>query len=226
MRWNRTFFLLIVGAMLIAVAPIASAGKPDCEADPSHPSCKPDRPDDEPAAGTTCVSPWWAGDVRTDDFTITLGPDQTDACVDVLTEHAGPWLITVTGSGARSLLIVPRDAYAPGDSCGGVRLPRDQIYSTFPLPHWEDPRFDEIPVATVNACPGDDPEGIGEFAETVERDLNGDGTVDETEIVMESTGEPHPLALLVFSSGSKRPAYQLIIEVDLPPLSQPVPPPP
>ncbi|MDK1019933.1 MAG: hypothetical protein QGM46_06235 [Actinomycetota bacterium] len=81
-----------------------------------------------------------------------------------------------------------------------------------------------IPAATVNACPGNDDGGVGEFAETVERDLdhvgdvvNSDGDVDEFEIVMEATGEVHPLVFLVFSQGLKK-TDRIAIHVDLPPL--------
>lgn len=130
------------------------------------------------------------------------------------------------------MLLIPRDAYAPGDSCGGVRLRGDAIYGApIPLPYfedlngnlvqdpdeWGDTRFSEIPLATVNACPGNaDPDGPnpdGEFAELIERLVDGEIVVTEE---WEKREEVHPLAFIVSSSGLKKVGDKLIIRVDLP----------
>jgi len=208
--------LALATALLVAIPASAKKGG------------TPGPPDREPLAGTTCESPWWDGDIKVDDFEIILDAGHPDACIDVLTEFAGQWKVTVrdlAGDGLRSLLLVPRDAVAPGDSCGGERRRNAAVYDDWTLPHPDDPRewlprdasgVPIIPAATVNACPGDDEAGIGLFAETVEWDINGDGVVDENDTTMEATGDPHPLALLVFSSGLRK-GDQIVIHVDLPP---------
>lgn len=216
-----SIMLLVLAMVLLAAAP-ASAKKGGI----------PGPPDREPVAGTTCVSPWWDGDIQdsnndgwSDDFTIILDKDNPGACVDVLTEFAGVWTVTVevlAGDAPRALTIVPRDAVAPGDSCGGEGRRGPSVTEPWILPHPDDPRgFAVIPAATVNACPGNDEGGVGEFAETVERDVhvddvvNSDGVVDETEILMEATGEVHPLVFLVFSQGLKK-TDSIAIHVTLP----------
>ena len=144
---------------------------------------------------------------------LDAGNDGT--CIDILTDAEGTWNVTVEvtgGDGARTMTIVPRDAVGPGDSCGGQQRRGTSVYDPWVLPHPDDPRFDVIPVATVNACPGDDEAGVGSFAETVERLVDG---VIETEIVYEPTDEAHPLALLIFTQGIRR-ADQVTVTVDLP----------
>jgi len=213
---KRLLIILLALATALLFAVPAGAKKPD----------KPGKPDREPLAGTTCVTPWSDGDIKdkdgdgwSDDFTLLLDANNESACVDVLTNTAGPWHVTVTdlsGDGVRNMTIVPRDAYAPGDSCGGEGRRGSTVYDPWVFPHPEDPRgFTEIPVATVNACPGDDEAGIGLFAETVEWDVNSDGLVDENDTVMEPTGETHPLAFLVFTQGLRR-TDAVAVHVDLP----------
>lgn len=226
---RRYSIMLLIATIALALAAPATAGKPGDRGKPDS--------DSEPVAGTTCVTPWWDGDVKdinddgwSDDFTIILDADNPSACVDVLTEFAGVWTVTVEileGNAPRSLTIVPRDAVGPGDSCGGESRRGDSVTDVWILPHPEDPRgFTTIPVATVNACPGDaDPDGDspeGEYAETVDRDLDSvesvqqsSGDIDDTVIVMEATGEVHPLVLVVFSQGLKK-TDRIALHVDLP----------
>ena len=196
--------LTLALVLLIAVPAFAKKDKP------------PVPPAGEPIPGTTCVSPWWEGDIHdtdedgwSNDFEIVLTADEPDACIDVLTKVSGIWNITVEGEGARAMTIVPRDAYAPGDSCGGEQRRGDAVYESWTLPHPDDARFDVIPASTVNACPDDDESGIGYFAETIERP-SGD-----VEIVSIPTDEVHPLALLVFSQGLRRNGT-VTVSVDLP----------
>lgn len=99
------------------------------------PPDKPDNPNDEPRVSVTCVSPWWEGDFKTGDFDIYLDRNNPDACVDVLTESAGQWEVTVTleeGIWRKpELMMVPRDAaWAdwPSDSCGGEKRVGDAVY--------------------------------------------------------------------------------------------------
>ncbi len=112
MRRLTIMLLELATALLLAVP--ATAEKPD----------NPGKPDSEPVAGTTCVSPWWDGDIKdndgdgwSDDFTIILDKNNQNGCVDVLTEFAGAWIATVqveAGDAPRVLTIVPRDAVGPG----------------------------------------------------------------------------------------------------------------
>jgi len=221
---KRLLIILLALATALLFAVPASAKKGGIPGPPD--------PEPEPPNVTTCVSPWWDGDIMdsdedgfSDDFTLILDAVNEGACVDVLTEFAGQWFVTVElleGKGPRSVLIVPRDG-TPGDSCGGYRLRGDAVYDLWTLPHPEDPReqllrdsngVPLIPVATVNACPGNDEAGVGFFGELIERDTDDDGDVDETVAVMERTDEPHPLALLVFTGlkGDDR----IAVHVDLP----------
>lgn len=210
MRRLTIVMLTLATALVIAVP--ASAKKDN-----------PGPPDPEPLAGTTCVSPWWEGDIKdgdgdgwSDDFEIVLNAEQQNACIDIMTDTAGTWNITVEvtgGDGARTMTIIPRDAVAPGDSCGGEGRRGSSIYDPWVLPHPDDLRFDVIPASTVNACTDDDQAGIGYFAETVER-LSSDGFI-ETEIVSIPTNEIHPLAFLVFTQGL-RGDDEVTLFVDLP----------
>jgi hypothetical protein len=222
--------LVALAALLVMTAAPTVAKKPD----------NPGKPEPAAGGGVTCSRadldiPWWHpdADVKTDDFQIILDKDNPDACVDVIPPAAGRWFVTVTkeGAGTRSLLLIPRDAIAPGDSCGGVRLLGEDIYATpIPLPYFEDldgdrvqdsdesgdTRFSFIPLATINACPGDaDPDGPnpdGQNSELVERLENGEIVLTEE---WSKTDEVHPLAFLVFSR-LKKAGDRIIIDVDLP----------
>ncbi len=221
---RRFWIVLLVVAVGLLIAVPAGADKPNCEADPDHHSCAKNEPDDEPLAGTTCSRPdlpWYHEDwdVMDKDFVFTLDRDQPSVCFDVMTAEAGAWYVTVTriGRGANQLTIVPRDAVAPGDSCGGLGVRGDDIYEApIRLPDLSDPRMDEIPAATVNACLGNaDPDvHWGEFAELVELP----GSPPTSEIMFDrDTDIQHPLAFLVFSGGLNRPGAGVTICVDLPP---------
>lgn len=206
---KKTLILLMALATALAIAAPAAAKKPDDAG----------KPDNEPLAGTTCVSRWWESpELKTSTFSFELTEGGDDfACIDVLTSTAGVWEATVTPvtAGARvgSMTIVPRDAYAPGDSCGGEgRRGWDDIQAIWTFPHPDDPRFDVIPAATVNACSGDDPGGDGQFAETVES-LDAEGNLISETVMEPRPWEPHPLAFLV---STRRLRGTVEIEVTLP----------
>lgn len=205
---RKLMIVLLALATALAIAAPAAAKKPDNPGKPGG---------DEPLAGTTCVRP--PSLVTTDFISFELsegGPE--DACFDVLTTLAGVWHATVTpvtpDARVRTMTIVPRDAYAPGDSCGGEgRRGWDAIQAPWEFPHPDDPRFDVIPAATVNACPGDDPGGVGQFAETLDT-FDDEGNLVFSEAVMDPDPDtPHPLAFLVFTQGLRG---TVRIDVDLP----------
>ena len=199
MKKTRTMtltMLALAALLVVTVAPAGARGR-----DSTGP------PAQEPTGGTTCVdngAP--AGDLKWDDndsgFTITLTADDDYACVDVLWATAGKWQITVTGEGARSLTLVPRDSVAPGDSCGGAMLRRDAVYGVLTLPLDEDTR-NEIPAGYVNAC------GV-EYAEWV-HDLDvcnavlKDGSDSELPCLITTvhTEHAHPLVFQAFLGGGK-----------------------
>lgn len=182
----------------------------------------PDKPDDPPPVSVTCVSPWWA-DYETDDFDIVLTGDQPDSCVDVLTDTEGLWVATVTRGPDTiwrrpELMMVPRDAAWPSDSCGGIKRVGESVFDQdWVFPPADDPRgFTTIPAATVNACPGWDAmpaggNGIGEWGELVEYEF-GDPVKE-----YKATGELHPLAFVVWSHNLRK-GEIVFIHIDLPPL--------
>jgi hypothetical protein len=151
--------------------------------------------------------------VQTGDFWFTLAGKKPGTCIDVLTETAGPWEVTVTGEGARYLGLIPRDSIAPGDSCGGPLLRNEaNIYGSSPHILGYD---GIVPAATINAC------GT-EWTEWV--DIATPGLVPETDcvatdgdqcLVAAALDVAHPLILQVFmqSGGGSTTFY-----VDLPPL--------
>lgn len=106
-------------------------------------------------------------------FTFVLNGKADQVCLDVLHGTAGVWEVQVDGNGGtvqlNRILIVPRDSYAPGDSCGGVDLRQVTLPLNQQLPL-------VIPAGTVNACGTQ----YGEW-------INGN-------LEMTATGEPHPLA--------------------------------
>jgi hypothetical protein len=183
----------------------------------------PDEPADGPPVSVTCVSPWWDGDYATDDFDIVITRDHPDACVDVLSSLPGEWVATVTRGpdtiwNRAELMMVPRDAAWPSDSCGGIKRVGDSVFdSPWLFPPEDDARgFDTIPAATVNACPGNDAvsvggDGLGEWGELVER------VGQDPESVFERTGEEHPLAFVVWSHNLRK-GESVSIHVDIPPL--------
>lgn len=187
--------------LALAVLP-AEAGKPD----------KPGKPEPSgPDGGTTCAlsDDNYFKMEATGDFTIELGPGTGNgnvACIDVSPEFEGPWFVAWSineDETIRSLGLIPRDSFSPGDSCGGllfknnvpsesIRLPPDPVlYPTSPY-------GDSIPLPYVNACGTD-------FAELV------DGvSYDDADVEVAS-----PLVLYVAVSGSKD--LIVTLNVDLPP---------
>jgi hypothetical protein len=236
---KRLWVVMLVLAMVPLMATPTWAEKGGTPGPPD----KPGNPNDEPRVSVTCVSPWWAGHFfETGDFDIYLDRNNPDACVDVFTQTAGKWKVTVTleeGIWRKpELMLMPRDAaWAdwPSDSCGGEKRFGDAVYGEWELPPaWDERGFDVVPVATVNACPGWDAEtvggdGIGDWGELVERaagidDYNDFGQVlasegppVQTVVVTTKTGEIHPLAFVVWSHNLRK-GDRIRIHVDLPPL--------
>jgi hypothetical protein len=153
-------------------------------------------------------------DADTESFEIVLGGRDTEyagyECLDVMTDAAGRWDVTVEGEGARRLVLVPRDSDGPGDSCGGVDLRRAvNIYGDFTLPlDIPEETRTEIPVATVNACGTNWPEWIdnaypGEVvpAPWDAEAICGAGNVPCT--ISVATDQAHPLVLQAAYEGSR-----------------------
>lgn len=219
---KRLWITLVASAIAIAAAMPASAKPPNCDVDPSHPSCKP--ADDEPLAGYTCGIGNPGARLVNDDFVVELGGRDTGLsgyeCVDVLSTVGGRWNITVTGAGARSLLLVPRDSDSPGDSCGGVIFRRAaNIYTSFTLPlDIPEETRTEIPVATVNACGTQFAEWVDAYSGT-EPPIAADEICGEAgvpcRIAEQMTDQPHPLVLQASYAGSHSGSVRIC--VDLPP---------
>jgi hypothetical protein len=210
---RRILILAVVLALPLAAAATAVAKKPDCSVDPAHPSCGEDPSDGVPLGGTVCDPadyPDGIDGVQTGDFDFTLEVegDNTYACIDVLAA-AGDWSVTVTGSRARSLLLVGRDSVSPGDACDVVNLRRDDIYidEGHPL---------VMPAATINACGVDWSEWVG--LETPELDVeNHCVEVDDDAdlcLVADMVDVAHPLVFQASMSGFSD--ASLTIHVDLP----------
>lgn len=221
----RRRWLYLIGALVLVLGLSAPAGaaKPQCDPDlpnytPKHPQCQSDDSSEElPPGGTVCDPgdyPEGIDGVQYDDFTFTLGsgdgPFQASVCVDVVSNE-GPWSVTITGHGAKNMVIIPRDSAGPGESCGGYRRHSSgQIYGSSPLVLGFG---GVVPAATINAC------GV-EFAEWV--DLTTPGLIPEVHcaafdeagrcLVTEQVDVTHPLVLLVHLSGSGSTTF----EVDLP----------
>jgi hypothetical protein len=207
---KRVWIGLLAVAVALAIAQPAGAKKPDCEADPPHPACK----ESPETGGYTCaeyaaMNPDWGGTVypveandsygeRTWDFVLELS-GREEACIDVIAP-AGRWLVSVTANHRHGLMMVPRDSFSPGDSCGGAGFGNDPN-GDWTLPLLIDTRT-EIPSSHVNAC------GT-EFGEWIR------GEDDELELVMDETVEENPLAFVVEAGGPRKRATTTI-KVDLP----------
>jgi hypothetical protein len=179
-------------AIGIVIASPAGAAKPDidCDEKPNHPTCVDDAPDS--LAGTTCAALGRWGDPVTGEFIITLGNVgelNGSECVDVMAAK-GPWEveIEIESGTVRSLMLVPRDSIAPGDSCGGVHIRKPAETFTVTLPGADG--------AYVNSCGLD----FGEWANGLYYD-----TVE--------TGIPSPLAFQMDMSGSKDAVVTLTVTV-------------
>ena len=167
---RRLPILLVFVLIFALLALVPASAKPDCGIEPKHPSCPADDPDDptpEPIGGGTVCDPadypFYVPDgeddelvqidgVQYDNFTFQLSGKQAITCIDVISEE-GPWEVTITGSGARNVGVIPRDSIASGDSCGGYLLRKQQIYTTVTLSAYGG----DMPAATINACGTDDP---------------------------------------------------------------------
>ncbi len=217
---RRFWIMLLAVAMALVIALPAGAGKPCCNPDgcgddpytKDHPACGEDDPDpvSDDWGGHTCVdykllnpdSDWIAFDPVDADFVLTLnGGDK--GCVDVIA-HAGVWLVDVTTDGGRGVMMIPRDSFSPGDSCGGAIINGDPT-GDYTLPLAADPRT-EIPASTVNAC------GTEYGEQSIAR---VDGVwVDYGLPEMNRTDDVDPLAFIVSAGGS--PKSTTTISVDLP----------
>jgi hypothetical protein len=206
--------VLVVALGLMATAGTAAAGKPDCDENPDHPSCKEDPSDETPTGGTMCDPadyPDGIDGVQTGDFSLTLDGDSTYACIDVLAA-AGPWevTVTVTGSRARSLLLVGRDSVAPGDACDVLDLRRDDIHAGGTL---------VMPAATINACGVEWAEWVSIETPGLDPDPYPDGhCVDFDDagrcLVADMVDVTHPLVFQANMSGFRD--ATATIHVDLP----------
>lgn len=227
---NRTTMIVALALFALVVATLPAGAKPP------EGKGKPGPSDDTALGGTMCDPAEYPRDIEyvdgalnpedgvwEDNFTFTLSGKSESVCVDVISEK-GPWEVSITGQGARSLLIIPRDSWAPGDSCGGWIL-RNTIYDNErgdePLIlGYDDGAGQSVPRATVNACGTD-------FAEWVDADLvNGPDDdlcvvydVDEDLCLVEAKlpNVTHPLVLLVGHRGSANGVTT--ISVDLPPIA-------
>jgi hypothetical protein len=217
---KRFWIVLLIAAIAIVIAVPVSAAPP-CSEKPNHPKCIPDDsgelpPQDAPLSGTVCDPaeyPDGIVGIQTDDFSFTLSGKNDGTCIDVISDQ-GPWEVTITGTGARFLGVIPRDSIAPGDSCGGYQLRGgSDIYGSNPLILGYN---GEIPAATINACGTD-------FGEWVNKDLPGlnpdiDCAVIEGAecLVAKQIKVTQPLILQAFLSGTAD--GETTISVDLPPL--------
>ena len=221
---RRLIIGITVAVMVLLLASVAGAAPPKCDTDPTLPGCGGDDPStttttqpDLPMGGTMCDPaeyPAGIDGVQTGDFEFTLAGKKPGTCIDVLTDIAGPWEVTVVGEGARYLGLIPRDSIAPGDSCGGWLLRNEaNIYGSSPHILGYD---GIVPAATINGC------GT-EWTEWVY--IGTPGLVPETDcvaiegdqcLVADALDVAHPLILQVFmqSGGGSTTFY-----VDLPPLS-------
>ena len=229
MRRFTIGFTVVV--LVLLVASVAGAAPPSCDDKPDHPQCTTTTDPsgtttttsaEAPPGGTMCDPEEYPRNpdgtlqlegVQTDDFQFTLEGKKPGTCINVLTDVAGPWEVTVTGEGARYLGLIPRDSIGPGDSCGGYLLRNAaNIYGNSPhLLGYEG----SVPAATINAC------GT-EWAEWVSVDLPG--LVPETDcvavegdqcLVADALDVSQPLILQVFmQSGGGSTTFH----VDLPPL--------
>ncbi len=202
--------MLLAAVLVLAAAVPAGAKKPDKPGPP---------PSDEILAGTMCDPaeyPDGVVGIQTDDFEFTLGGRQDGTCIDVLTDVAGPWTVTITGDGARYLGVIPRDSIGPGDSCGGY-LVRSGIYDHGPGNPLVMGYEGSVPAATINAC------GT-EFGEWVDETLvdadacvafDPDDGYNESGLCQVNDAVPiaHPLVLQVFLKGQAGTTTHFVVDL-------------
>ena len=216
---RRFWITLLILATVIAMGLPAVAAPPKCDDDPTLPGCGGgDDPTTttttttatEPVLGTTCANPDgvhaangglaegpYSSDsiAETVDFYIELAGAKASTCVDVFAPE-GAWTVEVTvlSGTVRSLLLVPRDSIAWGDSCGGASLRRPTDGATIVLPGPDNPSDLDgdgmIEAAFANSC------GT-QFSEWVDID----GTL--TEFVDADPTVVSPLAFQIDMHGSK-----------------------
>ena len=147
---KKLIMMLVVMALLMAF-PVAAVAKK-----PAQP------PGQEPFPGLTCQAwfeshdetLWQVGipddfPVEEGDFRVTLTPAQPAACIDVTSAVAGVWNFEIDAVKVASFNMQIKDS-VPGDMCwrdawSNKKASLPDLLST-----------PEIPIATINACPGDD----------------------------------------------------------------------
>ena len=220
---RRFWVALLILATVIAIGLPAVAAPPKCDEDPTLPGCSgedPTEPPSEPVYGTTCANPDgvyaangglaegpYSSDsiAETVDFYIELAGAKASTCVDVFAPE-GAWTVEVTvlSGTVRSLLLVPRDSIAWGDSCGGASLRRPTDGATIVLPGPDNPSDLDgdgmIEAAFANSC------GT-QFSEWVDID----GTL--TEFVDADPTVVSPLAFQIDMRGSKDAVVELHVNL-------------
>lgn len=183
---KRLTILCLVLIVLAMLAAPATAKPPNCQEDPSHPSCG-DSSDKPVLAGTECVESVRLSDTTfvgafDADFSFTMDAPNDSACIDVSKVATGTWMVgfDVTAGSLRALLVVVRDSVAPGDGC----YVSDWIRKPGPSGSIE---FNIGATDFVNACGSEFAESVaGITYETVEPDIQS------------------PLVLQIFTSGKNQ----------------------
>ena len=181
---KKNAILILAVLMLLAVAAPATAKPPNCDDNPSHPSCG-DPGEEEVPAGTECMESIKLGDdmladATDTDFDFSVDAQTPNACIDVSKVAAsGTWTINfeVVSGSLRELIVSVRDSVAGGDLCAEARLRRPSDQSGNIALHPDAADF-------VNAC------GT-QYGEIV------DGTTYNTV----EPGIQSPLAFLVWARG-------------------------
>lgn len=189
MRALRGSGIALLAALLVLPAIIAVAGQAE-----GKPPATTTTTTEPTSGGHTCAELGFAQSwdpaheltITETGFSFKLRGSSDGVCVDVYAD--GPWHVTGTSSGVSSLSMIPRDSASPGDSCGGIGLKRPAAIDLF-LPT-------TILSATVNSC------GLA-FGEWI------DGVLVTTQ-----TGQSHPLAFIVQSTGKSN--ASATIEVQFP----------
>ena len=222
---TRTTRLLILAAaltLLLALVATATAAPPDCKKkDPGYPTC-PTTTTVPPTTTTVAPGSLGAGfscaeyallnpssDLQVLSWTLTDDPSDpsleldltsgVDACVDLLNEDAGSFLITVNSvepvpKKNSTLYALIKDSHA-GDHCGyavdmpGAALNLNLVSDSAGV-------IKGIPAATLNVC------GTGySEADVVWNSGSGEWEVDDTTITADQNPTADPLALMLSITG-------------------------
>jgi hypothetical protein len=220
---RRIGVVLLVMAMGLVIASPVGAAKPDCNDDPSHPSCK-DEPVDDQGGGITCAEhATWKGqenlitDVEDhyDHFDVELSGKNVRACIDVMSDE-GVWTVDIEllAGAVRSIGLIPRDSVAPGDSCGGVILSRPDLPLSIDLPQVPPPDYD-------GPNPDIDGDGMIEGAYVNSCGVDFEELIDGTTYATVNDQIPSPLAFQASMAGSRD--AHVILHVHVPAYTPPTP---